>query len=133
MLPTSSILVVYSHVRVDHDPHASFLLLVRCEDQVLRNTFQIPMAHLALVILCCDLLGLLTTRISFNLNLLVATFCPLGLTSINAQASRISVECVFSRSIILKLQRLVRNFIWGAPLGGRAVAWSVLIRPIREG
>ena len=43
---------------------------------------------------------------------------------------------LFSRSIILKLQRLVRNFIWGAPLGARAVAkvaWSVLIRPIREG
>ena len=43
---------------------------------------------------------------------------------------------LFSRSIILKLQRLVRNFIWGAPLGSRVVAkvaWSVLIRPIREG
>ena len=43
---------------------------------------------------------------------------------------------LFSRSIILKLQRLVRNFIWGASLGSRAVAkvsWSVLIRPISEG
>jgi hypothetical protein len=43
---------------------------------------------------------------------------------------------LFSRSIILKLQRLVRNFIWGASVGTRAVAkvaWSVLIRPIREG
>ena len=43
---------------------------------------------------------------------------------------------LFSRSIILKLQRLVRNFIWGASVGTRAVAkvaWSVLIRPIRQG
>ena len=43
---------------------------------------------------------------------------------------------LFSRSIILKLQCLVRNFIWGALLGSRVVAkvaWSVLIRPKREG
>ena len=43
---------------------------------------------------------------------------------------------LFSRPILLKLQCLVRNFIWGAPLGARIVAkvaWSVLIRPIREG
>ena len=43
---------------------------------------------------------------------------------------------LFLRSTILKLKRLVRNFIWGASLGSRAVAkvsWSVLIRPISEG
>ena len=43
---------------------------------------------------------------------------------------------LFLQSIILKLQRLVHNFIWDAPLGSRVVAkvaWLVLIRPIREG
>ena len=48
----------------------------------------------------------------------------------------VALAWLFSRSIILKLQRLVRNFIWGASLGSRVVAkvaWSVLIRPKREG
>ena len=43
---------------------------------------------------------------------------------------------LFSRSIILKLHRLVRNFISGALLGSRVVAkvdWLVLIWPISEG
>ena len=43
---------------------------------------------------------------------------------------------LFSRSIILKLQHLVCNYIWGASLGSRVVAkvaWSILIQPISEG
>ena len=38
--------------------------------------------------------------------------------------------------VYYKLQRLVRNFIWGAPVGSRVVAkvvWSILIRPGHEG
>ena len=43
---------------------------------------------------------------------------------------------LFSRSAIMKVQSLIRNFLWGGKNGSRAVAkvaWDVLIRPKSQG